>query len=1325
MNGRMSKTVMLVLAALVAANRGAAADLTIAGAAATPWIVKVEGQLLVETLLSIKNSGKPVKLWARIGVPGKPARIEPLGEVAAGANSLTVRHAELAADGEKIEFSVFDNEKCAGQPLATAVFPLDKSRHWTIYVNHDMHLDVGYTAYQEDLKLKIWPKYLDTTLQQIADSADWDAPSRARQGIESSMLLYDAALLARDADWVETLKGAIRDRRIGYSATFGNIAQENMSAELLVRSCYYSGRHLHDMLGGGCAPVANMADNNSISASIIDVFHAAGIRYYTLRLWGAESRWRAPAALFYLEARPSGKRLLVCDYGNYTKEPFNLRSGKVEAVRDAVAKRLLELQKDPRYPYDAVLCQFTNGDNGPPSSQVYRVIREFNALGYEYPKLVCALPEDFYRHVESRFAARIPVAHGTFENWWNYGVGSTAYETAAYRGALDTLAAAEMLSTFNSAAKSSPYPYEAFSTAWKNLLLYAEHTWGSSGSGVDNQWFWKRNTALGPEVVAEGLLRRALTEASARISTDGPAVAVWNFASFSRTDRVEAELPDDAHLVDGADGGPVAVERVAPGRVAFVARDVPGLGYRLYRIAPKAAPAPPADELRAGADSLENRFFRVVFDPKGNVRSIIDKRHGDRELVDAACGHRLNQFLYWLDGQGPATPEKVKLTSAAGPVMATMTAEGACAGVESMKRTVILYRDLDRIDIVNDLVKSPSGFGRGKAWPKEEGYFAFPLNMPGFLLRHEMPIGNVRPLVDPNPGEPEQLPTTCTDHYTVNRWVHVSDQKGYGATLACVDAPLVMYGERRARKFDVAYKAKTPWIYSYVFNNLWYTNFQKTQPGRLVLRYSLRPSAGADWREAGAPRLGVAASSPLRAVTIAQKQAGDRLPSACSLLAIDQPNVLLIAAKLAEANGEGTILRLNEIEGRDTKVVLDLARWTPKAVTATDPVENDLGPVAMMGTKVSLTVPAFGTVTLRLVFGDPPPAIPAVDARTDTHGTLVKWQPVAGAVLYEVFRGGSGDFTPGAGNYVATTSAARLLDRQVHAGVKGKYFYKVRAAGPGRKGPFSPAAEAAIAAIDDTQPPSAPLLSAKALRFDKVALSWATPDDDVAVKGYKLFRDGQPLADVPAVYNTWLDLRTDPDKQYEYTIYAYDDAGNLSPPSTARVETKGFVVPAGTLPAEPLPPLRKTAAPAEKPQPTGPPKPKPGNVAPQATVTVSSEFSADYAGKHLTDGICGEHENGEWASKGESKPWVRFEWKEPVAIGKVVIYDRPNSSDHATAGRLIFSEGESVSIADIPNDGAPRIVNLGIRKVTWLRFEVTESSGRNIGLSEVEIFRVE
>ncbi|MGD0896401.1 MAG: glycosyl hydrolase-related protein [Thermoguttaceae bacterium] len=1137
----------------------------------TPFLVPLGGKLRSETVLTIANPGPARHAWVRITVAEKRGGVENLGELAVANNLKTVHVPELSMEKETVTFEVFDREDCAGQPLAATTVPQHKVRHWTIYVNHDMHQDIGYTRYQEDLKRPTWPGYLDVVLKAMSDSDGWDDASKARLGMESSFTMYDGALTARNADWIETIKKRVAERRLDWGSGYGDIAQENMSAEELARSCYYSRRHLPDLLGGGCSSVVNMADNNSLCWSVVDTFREAGIKYYTLQLWGCENRPAPLPYLSYVESSRSGRRLLVGNTGDYTKEPFSLKGKDPQGVRDAVEKTLLRLQTS-NYPYDAVLCQFSNSDNGRIDPQVYERIRNFNAMGYAYPKMICALPEDFYRHIEGSFAEVVPVVKGNFENWWNYGMGAAAYETAAHKESQDPLAAGEFLATMATVlGASGRYPYENLADAWRNMALYCEHTFGSPDGSLNNQWYWKRNTALAARTLADKVMRESLAAVSSRIPTAGPTIVVYNFLPWNRNDLTRiplAKLPKHFDLIDNQTGKPAAYELVGENEAVFVATDVPGLGYKTFRVTARTDDPKFSGGVTVAGNVLENRFFKIFFDGTGAIASIRDKMRGDAELVDKAAPFRMNEFVYSRNKDDHRV-ESAKLSAVVGPLMATMTADGACQGVESLKRSVVLYDAIPRIDFVQDVVKSPSGFGMsaessGKNWPREEGYFVFPLNVPKFLLRHEMPTGNVRPVVDPNPGTPEQIPGTCADHFTVNRWIDVSNQSDFGVTLSPVDVPLVMYGKRTARNFNVSYKAANPWIYSYAFNNLWWANWQKTQPGRVVFRYSLRPHGGADWLAGGAHRFGAEVCSPLRTCVIPGRQdgvAGLKTTNG-QFLKLDQPNVVLTTAKLAEANGQGIILRFNEIEGRKTEVSVDLGLLAPAAVMQTDLVENDRGPLTVNQGVVTFSIDGFSWATLRVMGGRMPPVVAGISAVTAAKGTQVTWTDQQDASQFEVFRGASPDFEAGAGNYLATASNNHFYDRQVDKGVNGRYFYRVRAVRAGSKGPLSTAAQAAVGELVDTMPPSAPRVSAQALRYDKITLSWEPSTDNVAIKAYEVYRDNKKIADVEPFYLSWYDFDTVAGQEYSYTVKAVDEAGNRSEASReSRVGTQGFTVP--------------------------------------------------------------------------------------------------------------------------------------------------------------------
>ena len=91
-------------------------------------------------------------------------------------------------------------------------------------------------------------------------------------------------------------------------------------------------------------------------------------------------------------------------------------------------------------------------------------------------------------------------------------------------------------------------------------------------------------------------------------------------------------------------------------------------------------------------------------------------------------------------------------------------------------------------------------------------------------------------------------------------------------------------------------------------------------------------------------------------------------------------------------------------------------------------------------------------------------------------------------------------------------------------------------------------------ATSDTTPPTAPSnLSGAAVSPGQVNLSWGASTDNVGVAGYKVYRNGAFLVSVTGT--AYSDTTVQAGATYTYTVYAYDAAGNTSPPSTTATVT--------------------------------------------------------------------------------------------------------------------------------------------------------------------------
>ena len=109
------------------------------------------------------------------------------------------------------------------------------------------------------------------------------------------------------------------------------------------------------------------------------------------------------------------------------------------------------------------------------------------------------------------------------------------------------------------------------------------------------------------------------------------------------------------------------------------------------------------------------------------------------------------------------------------------------------------------------------------------------------------------------------------------------------------------------------------------------------------------------------------------------------------------------------------------------------------------------------------------------------------------------------------------------------------------------YTYRVQALdAAGNVSPQSTAASATTQATPDTIAPTTPSsVTASATSASKITVSWSASTDNVAVTGYRIYRDGVRLTTVGNV-TTAQDTGLTPSTTYTYTLDAMDAAGNAS-----------------------------------------------------------------------------------------------------------------------------------------------------------------------------------
>jgi LmbE family N-acetylglucosaminyl deacetylase len=134
------------------------------------------------------------------------------------------------------------------------------------------------------------------------------------------------------------------------------------------------------------------------------------------------------------------------------------------------------------------------------------------------------------------------------------------------------------------------------------------------------------------------------------------------------------------------------------------------------------------------------------------------------------------------------------------------------------------------------------------------------------------------------------------------------------------------------------------------------------------------------------------------------------------------------------------------------------------------------------------------------------------------------------------------------------------------------------------------------------------------------------------------------------------------------------------------------------------------------------------NLARNATATASSAASGQGAAKAI-DGVIGGYpgdSSKEWATNGgKAGSWLKLTWTTAQTIDTIVLYDRPNTNDQITGGNIAFSDGSSIAVGSLPNNGSAFMLTFAAKTVTSLQLNITavSSTTENVGLSEIQAYR--
>jgi hypothetical protein len=758
------------------------------------------------------------------------------GELATGHTRLAIGVPEGSQDSVRVEI------EAEGRRLLEETVALGPVTPRAFHLIPHSHVDIGYSDPQPEVERKQWQNLRDA-LALFEKTKDLPAEARFRwqaEGLWAVESFVDEATDAERRDFAE----AVKRGDLELPANLTNILTGIAHPEELARWTD-AARRLKRRHGIDAAPVAMHTDIPGLAWPTVAALAEAGVRYFSsgpnympnLKPDGGD---RIGSTLVehgdrpFWWVSPSGRERLLMWVAGRGYSWFH--GGSLGRVGDAATRGILDYARDLSergYPYELVQVRYTiGGDNGPVDADLPAFVAGWNER-YETPRLVLDSVQGLFQALERRYGASLPEKRGDLTPYWEDGAISSAGEEALARAAARRLVQAEALWAMTDPAA---FPRDRAEEAWRQLLMWHEHTWGAAASisepdraDVVAQWEYKRSFAVEADRLSRALLHEAAAPAGG-----GRGVEVVNTVATQRGGLVvlPADLSRAGDRVTATSGRALPSQRLTDGSLAVAVADVPALGSMPLRVT-RGRPAPPTGRVTASGATLENAVMRVELDPAtGAIRRLVDRARG----TELTGPQGLARYRY-VPGRDPAEARDagpVTITvEEKGPLVAVLRAEGPAPGANTAVTRYRLAAGSDRLEVDFLLDKVP-------VREKESAHLTFDFAVEGGALR----IDQGWNLTDP---ARDALPGSCREFVGVHSALDAAGAKG-GVALGIEDSPLVELGamvDERPGPTGIRPWRPEPYagttVHAYLLNNYWHTNYKADQQGLLRFRFVLRP----------------------------------------------------------------------------------------------------------------------------------------------------------------------------------------------------------------------------------------------------------------------------------------------------------------------------------------------------------------------------------------------------------------------------------------------------------------------------------------------------
>ena len=600
-----------------------------------------------------------------------------------------------------------------------------------------------------------------------------------------------------------------------------------------------------------------------------------------------------------------------------------------------------------KYLNEEVLCSFGFGDGGGgPTKDMLENQRRLAKGLPGMPRTKMSTAKEFFHVLDKHVTDKKYLPTWVGELYLEYHRGtytSMARNKKFNRKAEFAYQNEEMYAMLDAQTAGGAYPEKELHEGWEVILRNQFHDI-LPGSSIKEVYDDSKAEYEGIFAENKALTDATLAHIAAGVKAPKHSLVVYNPNSAAAYDLVTFTVPEgmgEPAVYDGETK--LAVQKTADGAYVFFAAGVPGKGYKTYTVKEETADTTPTMEV--STEVMENEFFKVEYNEKGQFAKIYDKKADRDVLKPGKAGNvivsyedRPHNYDAW-DVNNYYTEKSWDIDQVSAMEVVENGPVRACVKVErkyldsTITQFIYLYHDIPRIDIKNVI-----------DW-KEHQIFVkdyFPIDVHTNEATFDIQYGNVKRDTHDNTSWDFAKFEVC--HH---KWMDVSED-GYGVSML------------NDCKYGVGVRNGV--IGMSMLKSAIHPNPEADKELH-EFTYSIYPHQGG-WREAGTVKQAYQINNPL---TYSWKEnEGGTLAPEYSLVSSDQDNAVIEVVKKAE-DSDAVIVRLYECYNRRTPVTLIFGKELTSVVEC-NMMEEGADPVEFTGNQATFEMKPYEIKTLKVTF---------------------------------------------------------------------------------------------------------------------------------------------------------------------------------------------------------------------------------------------------------------------------------------------------------------------------------------------------------------------